>query len=102
MPTYQLRRYLVQPTEMDNWLEEWRREIVPLRERFGFRIEGAWVSREENRFIWIMSYDAPEGFDAANERYYASPARLAMQPDPTRHLVEQETILMESVLEPGG
>jgi hypothetical protein len=99
MHSYQLRRYLVQPTEMDTWLEEWRRDIVPLRERFGFNIVGAWVSREENRFVWVMSYDGPEGFEAANERYYASPARLAIQPDPTRHLVETETLLMESVFE---
>ena len=102
MPTYQLRRYLIQPTEMDNWLEEWRHEIVPLRERFGFRVEGAWVSREENRFVWVLSYDGEDGLEAANDRYNASPARMAMQPDPARHLIETETMLMESALEPGG
>lgn len=101
MRTYQLRRYLVQPTEMDNWLQEWKREIVPLRERFEFRVEGAWVARDENRFVWILSYDGPEGFEVANDRYYQSPARLAVQPDPARHLVETETMLMESVIEPG-
>lgn len=99
MRQYQLRRYLVQPTEMDTWLEEWSREIVPLRERFGFRVEGAWATRDENRFVWILSYDGPEGFAVANERYYASPARQALQPDPARHLEEQETMVMESVFE---
>lgn len=97
MRQYQLRRYLVQPTEMDTWIEEWSREVIPLRERFGFSVEGAWVQRDENRFVWILSYDGPEGFEAANDRYYASPARLALQPDPARHLVEQETMVMESV-----
>ena len=101
MRQYQLRRYLVQPTEMDTWLDEWSRLIVPLRERFGFRIEGAWVARDENRFVWVLSYDGPEGFEVANDRYYASPARLALQPDPTRHLEETETLVMESVFDIG-
>ena len=96
MRSYQLRRYVVQPGEMESWVEEWRTEIVPLRERFGFRVEGAWVVPDEHRFIWILSYDGPEGFAAANDRYYESPARLAIQPDPARHLDEIETTLMES------
>ncbi len=99
MRTYQWRRYVVQPTEMETWIEEWRREIVPLRERFGFRVEGAWIVAEEDRFIWILSYDGEEGFAAANERYYESPARTALQPDPARHLMEIETTLMASVLD---
>lgn len=97
MRTYQLRRYVVQPTEMESWLEEWRAEVVPLRERFGFRVEGAWAIPDENSFVWILSYDGEEGFEAANQRYYDSPARMALQPDPARHLAEQETVVMEAV-----
>ena len=81
---------------MDTWLREWRQEVAPLRERFGFRVEGAWFSRDENRFAWVISYDSDDGFTAANDRYYASPQRLAPQPDPARHLSEIETTLMEA------
>ena len=85
MRTYQLRRYVVQPGEMDAWLEEWRTEVVPMRERFGFRVEGAWVIPEDHRFVWIISYDGDEGFEAANERYYIArssraPARSGTAP----------------------
>lgn len=97
MPSYQLRRYVVQPGELDVWIDEWRRLVVPLRERFGFRVEGAWVVRDENRFVWILSYEGEEGIEAANRRYYDSPARASMQPDPARHLEKSETIVMEAV-----
>jgi hypothetical protein len=101
MRTYQLRRYVVNLGELDAFIEEWRREVVPLRERFGFHVEGAWVVRDEHRFIWLASYDGDDGFEAASERYYRSPARAAVQPDPSRLLAEIETTLMESIIEPG-
>ena len=99
MRTYQLRRYVVNLGELDTFIREWHEGVVPLRERFGFRVEGAWIVRDEHRFIWILSYDGDEGFEAANDRYYNSPARAALQPDPARHLVETETTLMDSVLD---
>jgi hypothetical protein len=105
MRTYQLRRYVVNLGELDAFVDEWVREVVPLRERFGFRIEGAWIVRDEHRFIWLVSYEGDDSFETASDRYYRSPARAAIQPDPARHLVETATTLMEPVLErvePGG
>jgi hypothetical protein len=100
MRTYQLRRYVVNLGELDAFVEEWRRELVPLREKFDFRIEGAWIIRDEHRFVWLLSYEGDDGFDAGNERYLRSPARMALQPDPARYLAETEMTLMESVFEP--
>ena len=102
MRTYQMRRYVVNLGDLDRFLDEWRREIVPLRERFGFRVDGAWVIRDEHRFVWLLSYDGDDGFEAANDRYLRSPARAAVQPDPERLLMETETTLMELVIEPGA
>jgi hypothetical protein len=99
MRTYQLRRYVVNLGELDAFVDEWVREVVPLRERFGFRVEGAWIVRDEHRFIWLVSYDGEDGFEAASERYFRSPARTALQPDPARLLAETETTLMEPVVE---
>ena len=100
MRTYQLRRYVVNLGELDIFLEEWQRDLVPLRQRFGFRIEGAWIVRDELQFIWLLSYDGEDGFEAANDRYNRSPARAAIQPDPARLLAASETTLLESVFEP--
>jgi hypothetical protein len=92
---YQLRSYRVRPGEMDEWLREWRELVYPLRLEHGFRIVGAWVNRTEDRFVWIVGHDE---FDAADRAYYASPARVAMDPDPARHLEEAETVALDPIL----
>ncbi|HKZ65201.1 MAG TPA: hypothetical protein VJ111_02535 [Chitinophagaceae bacterium] len=38
--------------------------VYPLRIKNGFKIEGAWVLQEKNKFIWILSYDGTEVFEA--------------------------------------
>lgn len=93
--TYQLRNYVVKPGEMHDWLEEWRDVIVPLREKAGFEVVGAWIAPDEDRFIWIIGH---EDFEAADETYYASPERAALDPDPARHLAETDTTLMNRVI----
>lgn len=94
----QLRMYQVKQGELDAFIEEWRARVVPLRRRFGFRVEGAWAIREKGEFIWILSYDGPDGFEKRDAAYYASPERKALSPDPARHLARIDTRLMTSVL----
>ncbi len=95
--TAQLRMYQVKEGELDAFIAEWRDQIVPLRRAFGFRVEGAWCIREKGTFIWIISYDGPEGFEARDAAYYASPERKAVSPSPARHLENTDTRLMEPV-----
>ena len=103
MKTFQLRSYRIREDAMEAWLEEWAREVVPLRQRFGFSVEGAWRSEIEDRFVWILGYEGDtEAFEEANARYYDSPERQATQPDPARHLESAETILMTAVDVPQG
>jgi hypothetical protein len=45
------------------------------------------VRRPGNRFVWILGFDGPEGWEAADAAYYASEERLAIAPEPTRHFV---------------
>jgi len=84
----QVRIYRVQEGQLERFVEEWTEQIKPLREHLGFRILGAWASREDNRFAWVLAYDAEDGFAAANDRYYNSPERAALDPDPARLLEE--------------
>ena len=85
---------------MDEWLAGWTRGVVPLREKFGFRVEGAWVVRGEDTFVWILSYDGPEGFEARDAAYYASPERRALRADPAPLIEKSDTFLMASILPP--
>jgi len=57
---------------------------------------GGLLDAEE--FVWVIGYDGPDSFAAADRRYYASEERRAMSPDPAQ-LIEQPTqSMMRSVL----
>lgn len=92
----QLREYSVKPGEMDAWLEEWRRKIVPLREKHGFEIVGAWTVEGSDQFVWIIRYAGSKTWEEADRDYYASPERKAIAPDPARHLAKTSARLMRS------
>ncbi|HYM40498.1 MAG TPA: NIPSNAP family protein [Thermoplasmata archaeon] len=94
----QLRMYKVKAGALEAFVREWRAGVVPLRRKFGFKVEGAWALPERNEFVWILAYDGPEGFEARDAAYYASPERKALTPDPARHLTQIDTRLMRSVL----
>jgi hypothetical protein len=92
---YQLRDYRVKTGELDEWLAEWREQVYPLRLASGFEVVGAWIAPEQNRFVWVIGHD---DFRAANDAYYASPDRVAMDPDPARHLARVEETRLERIL----
>jgi NIPSNAP len=94
MMTYQLRDYTVNAGAMEEWLAEWARVVYPLRRQFGFEVLGAWVSRDENRFVWIIAHS---DFEARDRDYYESPERTSLDPDPARHLASTTTTLMDAV-----
>ncbi len=93
----QLRMYKAKEGELDAFIEEWRDKIIPLRRKFGFQVQGAWAIRATGEFIWIISYDGPEGFEARDAAYYDSPERKAVAPSPARHLASTDTRLMTPV-----
>jgi hypothetical protein len=93
---YQLRIYAVKPGEMDEWLAEWAGRIRPLRAKFGFNVIGAWTIEGESRFVWILGYAGSLAWEEADCRYYASPERASLEPDPARHLAGTEHWLMRS------
>ena len=84
---------------MDAWVAEWLEHVYPLRLRLGFGIPGAWIAGTD-RFAWILTYDGDD-FAAANDAYYASPERLAVEPEPSRHLAHTESWPLRSVLADG-
>ncbi len=95
---YQIRRYQIDPAAIDAFVDAWLNGVVPLRERFGFRFHGAWVLEESSEFVWIMSYDGPEGFAAADAAYYASAERRALSPDPAGYIRSTEEATARRVL----
>ena len=96
---YQLRHYAIQPGKLDDFVDAWLRGVKPLREKFGFSVVGAWRVEGADEFVWILGYAGPDGFAAADRRYYASEERKHLQPDPAELIAKPETRMMRSVLE---
>ena len=96
--TAELRDYVIAEGHLDDFVAAWRAGVVPLRERFGFRIEAAWTVPEERRFMWILAHDAPEEeWRALNDAYYASDERVALSPDPAQWVEESRQSFLDPV-----
>ena len=75
--TVQLRRYVFEPGRLADFLT-WFPTILPVRERFGFRVLFALAADEQSTFTWAVAHDGTEAdFLEVEERYNASPERAA-------------------------
>lgn len=93
----QLRLYTINQGKMDEFVKAWKEGIVPAREKVGFKIAGAWVLKERNEFIWIMTYDGPNDWAAQDAAYFASPERKALNPDPAQFIARSEQYFITPV-----
>lgn len=95
--TTQLRIYTINRGEMETFVQGWRELIVPLRLKHGYTIDGAWIVEGENRFIWMVSYDGDEAWEAKEHAYYNDPERVAIAPGPAIHIALMDLRLIKSV-----
>src|SRR4030088_502863 len=94
----QLRIYTVKPGEMEAFTQEWGDQILPLRLQRGFRVIGPWGIDATNQFVWYLEYDGD--FQVADARYYDSPGRKKVAPDPVRHLEKNEHWMLRDPQKP--
>jgi hypothetical protein len=94
--TIQLRRYVIHKDQLDSFLAVWSGQLVPLREKYGFRVIGAWVTENRNEFVWLVTHGGD--FAAAEKEYYASPERADIRPNPSTFVAKTEVSLATSVL----
>ena len=88
----ELRDYRIREGLLEEWVEEWRGRIAPIRRELGFTIERAWMIEDESRFVWLLSYPGEwEAFEEADRAYYDSPQRTSLVPNPAR-LIEDQVI----------
>jgi NIPSNAP protein len=100
MAQSQLRIYTIHRGRMEEFVELWRRSVLPLRRKLGFRVDGAWTVVDEDTFVWIVTYDGPGSFEDADNAYYDHPERLALSPDPADLIREGHAYLLSPVPEP--
>jgi len=94
--TTQIRIYDIRPDRLDEWIEKFHAQIVPLRRQLGFEIQGSWIDRERSQHIWTIGFDGD--FEEANAAYWESPKRAELDVDPDDFLTGSETRTVESIL----
>lgn len=95
---YQLRSFRIRAGHMDQFLSAWLAGVYPLRLKFGFTFAGAWCVEGADEFVWVIGYDGPDGFATADKRYYESPERKGLSPDPAQYIEAPVNRMMRSVL----
>jgi hypothetical protein len=97
----QLRSYAIRDGELSEFIDEWRRVIVPLRKAHGFVVEGAWVDELGSAFTWVLQLEGHEDFEEAERRYLAAKtAALDGQPDPATRVTDAKIRTVTSI-DPG-
>ena len=91
---FQLREYRIEEGRLDDFVREWRELVLPLRLSLGFSVFGPWVEQEGSRFVWVVGYDGD--IRAADEAYYSSAERDAMDPDPARLVADIRQVWLEA------
>ena len=94
MSRHQLRVYQLASEGLEPFLEVFPR-IVAARRAYGMDVVGAWVDRENNRFVWVVS--GPDDFEAAVRAYMAGPERSTMRPEPSDFIAEMDVVMVEPV-----
>ena len=91
---WQLRTYEIRPGCMADFRVLWRHEIVPARTDLGFVVQGGWVDESANVFVWLVGHEAPAGWDAAEQAYYADGRRDAFSANPRDLVAKVHTRLL--------
>lgn len=98
MRTTELRDYTITQGALEQFVDEWRRGVLPLRRVHGYRVDAAWTIPTESRFVWLLSLEVdPSEWESRNDAYYADPAREALDPDPARLIASQRRALVVPV-----
>ena len=72
---HELKRYKIRRGQQEAFLDVWR-PIATLRKKHGVEVPFAFLDRASGWFTWAVAHD---DFQAAAQRYYADPDRVALE-----------------------
>ena len=93
----QPRIYTIDRGQLQQFAHEWKEKVLPLRIEHGFEIEAAWTIESTNQFVWLISGERVEEWQAKEENYYTSLERTSMEPNPARLIARPEHFEIERV-----
>jgi NIPSNAP len=65
----QIRIYTINRGELDNWLEHFRTETLPVHEAIGWPVVAMWVNRPQNEVIWIRTHQDAADLEAKTKAF---------------------------------
>jgi hypothetical protein len=96
----EIRIYTMNRGMLDDFVKLWSEQLVPIHEKYGMRILGAWVNRPQNEFIWVRIFDSEEDRQAKTAAYPNTPERKAIGDAPQRLEAKIEVRVVENVFAP--
>ena len=69
----ELRIYTISRGMVEPWVKFHIETLVPLLEKLGIKVEGAWVNEDNNQYIWIRTFDDAEDREAKLAAWLESP-----------------------------
>jgi len=79
---------------LDSWIQLFNEKIVPTSAKFGVRVVGAWVNRQQNEFIWVRTFESEDKLKV----YEESPERAEYTPMTGKHIAKIEVRTVENGL----
>ncbi|MGE0057814.1 MAG: NIPSNAP family protein [Dehalococcoidia bacterium] len=86
----QVRIYTVNKGQMDEWLDIWTNQIAVAHARLGINIEGAWVNRPQNEFVWVRTFADEADMQEKMKQFRESPERQQLGDKLTACLAKME------------
>jgi hypothetical protein len=87
--TSQVRIYDIKAGKMDEWLAFFRGKVVPLHQKFGLPVRGAWVDSEHSQFVWVRDFAGTGSPEEQEQRYRDSEDRAREIGDTPKAFIEQ-------------
>lgn len=114
---HEVRIYTINRGMMDSWLKLFNEEMVPIHQKYGMGIEGAWVPIDpptfdsgypsadapmeaKNEFIWVRSFEDLNDLKAKDGAWRSLPERRALGDRPQSHFAKTEIRIVKSVYDP--
>src|SRR5687768_1841428 len=93
----QVRLYTINKGMMESWIKLFNGTLAPLHAKYGMKLGGAWVYKQQNEFIWLRIFDTAEEESTKTKAYYTLPERLAIGDLPGQHIAKTEVRVSEFV-----
>jgi|TARA_B110000014_G_scaffold123463_1_gene84890 hypothetical protein len=93
----QLRIYTINKGQMDSWLKVFNEDLRPQLAEHGIKVDGTWVDAENERFIWVRSFEDQADLEKKESAFYGSDKWLAGVDHVRGHLARRDITVINPV-----